>query len=89
MLLFVALILCLILLEIGFRLFWTQYYFGFHQFENGTFQLDDDIGYKLTPGFHGNYTTPSYRHISFSTNSMGLRDVEHTYKKTTPLEYWH
>ena len=78
----VFLVLCgilvsLILIEIGLRIFAPQPKYYNPQY---LFTIDEDLGYTLTPNFKGKMRTPEST-STIKINSKGLRDYEHKKKK--------
>ena len=74
-LLFGSLLFCLVLLEIGVRLFGPAYTIG---------KPDPDFGYRAernAKGFHSFFEDGKWQKVAFSYNSEGFRDVEHKFEK--------
>jgi hypothetical protein len=77
-LLILVLIICFVVLEIATRIIWDD---NLTDYPPDIYQSDENLGYKYTHNFQGSFISQDGKELSFSTNSKGLRDEEHSYEK--------
>ena len=73
-----SVVVILIISEVCLGLFLPQPRYGWPQ---GLFMNDDELDFELTPNFTGIFEGTEFKSHT-DINSKGLRDVEHTYKKS-------